>query len=191
MPEIEVKIAITSPRAGRKLVWDAGFRVNVPRVLEINVLYDFADLRLRSRGKVLRLREAGTVSTLTLKDKSIDTHHKVREEIETTFEDPKAMDRVFRELDLEPVFRYEKYRTEYCDGKTSGVIMLDETPIGAFLEIEGSARWIDRTAKQLGFSRSDYSTASYGALYLQYCRDRGLQPSNMVFGDKRRIENPA
>ena len=184
-PEIEVKISIESAAAARKTIRATGFRVHVPRVFEVNILWDTADLRLRAQGKLVRLRDAGGRSTLTFKGKSLDTRHKVREEVETHVENAGAVERVFRELDLRPVFRYEKYRTEYANDKARGVVTLDETPIGTFLEIEGPARWIDRTAKQLGFSPADYITSSYGALYVQYCSALGLQPSNMVFRGKR------
>lgn len=183
-PEVEVKISVQSATAARKRIREAGFRVHVPRVFEVNILWDTADLRLRAQGKLARLREAGRLCTLTFKGKSMDTRHKVREEIETRVENAAAIERVFREVGLTPVFRYEKYRTEYEGDKVHGVVTLDETPIGIFLEIEGSARWIDRTAKQLGFSSADYITASYGGLYLQYCSAHGIQPSNMVFGGK-------
>lgn len=183
--EIEIKIAIQTPAAARKLIVAAGFELHVPRVFESNVLYDFADLRLRRSGKVLRLRVAGPVATLTFKGKSIDTRHKVREEVETTFQHPGAMRRVFSELDLRPVFRYEKYRTEYRRPAERGIITLDETPIGNFLEIEGRPRWIDRTARQLGFSHQDYITSSYGVLYTAYCSRLAVEPSDMIFRRKR------
>ena len=60
-----------------------------------------------------------------------------------------------------------------------------ETPIGNFLEIEGRPRWIDRTARVLGFSTTDYITRSYGYLYLAYCRERRLPAKDMLFADKR------
>ena len=183
-PEIEVKISVSSPAAGRKRIRDAGFRVHVPRVFEVNILWDTSDHRLRAQGKLVRLRDAGGHSILTFKGKSMNARHKVREEVETRVENAGAVERVFREIDLAPVFRYEKYRTEYSGTEAHGVVTLDETPIGTFLEIEGPARWIDRTAKQLGFSPADYITASYGALYLQYCGARGIQPTNMVFRGK-------
>ncbi|MBV9156122.1 MAG: adenylate cyclase, partial [Acidobacteriaceae bacterium] len=62
-----------------------------------------------------------------------------------------------------------------------GVVTLDETPIGTFLELEGPGDWIDETAKQLGFSRADYIVDSYGRLYLADCERRGVQPTNMTF----------
>jgi len=183
-PETEIKISVASAAAARKRIRDAGFRVHVSRVFEVNILWDTSDLRLRTQGKLVRLRETGGHSILTFKGKSAGTRYKVREEIETRVEDAHAVERIFREIELQPVFRYEKYRTEYTGDNAQGVVTLDETPIGNFLEIEGPARWIDRTAKQLGFRPADYITASYGALYLQYCSAHSVQPSNMVFGDK-------
>jgi adenylate cyclase class 2 len=59
--------------------------------------------------------------------------------------------------------------------------MLDETPIGWYMELEGAPRWIDRTARELGFSEDDYITASYGALYQQWSPSRGVKPADMVF----------
>jgi adenylate cyclase class 2 len=182
-PEIEIKIAVQDPAAMHEMILNAGFHVHVARVFEANVLYDFADLRLRTHGKILRLREAGEVFTLTFKGKATDVRYKVREEVETTLGNGAAVARVFQELDLGPVFRYEKYRTEYASG-VGGVITLDETPIGTFLEIEGEPHWIDQTAKQLGFTTTDYILASYGVLYLQHCRKLGVEPSNMVFGSE-------
>ena len=183
-PEIEVKISVISVASARKRIRDAGFHVHVPRVFEVNILWDTADLRLRTQGKLVRLRHAGSHSTLTFKGRSADTRHKVREEVETRVENLHALERVFQEIEMKPVFRYEKYRTEFSVDQAPGVVTLDETPIGVFLEIEGPARWIDRTAKQLGFSPDDYITASYGALYLQYCSEHGVQPSDMVFREK-------
>ena len=58
---------------------------------------------------------------------------------------------------------------------------LDETPIGMFMELEGTPTWIDRTARKLGFGQPDYITASYGRLYLDWCREHGVKPGNMVF----------
>jgi adenylate cyclase class 2 len=183
-PEVEVKIAVTTPAAARRRIRAAGFEIHVARVFEVNVLYDFGDLRLRSSGRVLRLRRAGRLATLTFKGKSVDTRHKVREEIETRLEKPAAMERVFQELELQPVFRYEKFRTEFARDK-QGLVTLDETPIGTYLEIEGPPQWIDRTAGELGFNPENYITSSYGMLYLKHCAERGIEPSNMVFPEER------
>ena len=43
--------------------------------------------------------------------------------------------------------------TQY--GDRGLLIELDETPIGAFVELEGPAEAIDRAATELGFGKSD------------------------------------
>lgn len=96
------------------------------------------------------------------------------------------MDQILRRLGLNPAFRYEKYRTEYSRRGSSGTITVDETPIGDYIELEGAPKWIDATARKLGYSPSDYITSSYGALYLEHCHERGVQPSNMVFKRPKR-----
>ena len=89
------------------------------------------------------------------------------------------MERIFAGLGFAPVFRYEKYRTEFTDGE--GVVTLDETPIGDYLELEGGEEWIDRVAAKLGYRESDYVTMSYGRLYLEHCNKNQIEPANMVF----------
>jgi adenylate cyclase class 2 len=91
------------------------------------------------------------------------------------------MQLVLERLGFGPVFRYEKYRTEYARPRQAGIIMFDQTPIGDFLELEGSPRWIDRAARALGYSQADYLTASYGSLYFQHCASAGVEPGNMTF----------
>lgn len=84
-------------------------------------------------------------------------------------------------MGYQPVFRYEKYRTEYTDG--TGILTLDETPIGCYIELEGDPQWIDETAGKLGYHERDYITKSYGALYRSHCLERQVPPTNMVFRD--------
>ncbi len=43
--------------------------------------------------------------------------------------------------------------------------MVDETPIGNYAELEGSAEWIDRAAARLGVDPAEYLTLSYGRLF--------------------------
>ncbi len=109
--------------------------------------------------------------------------YKSRPELETIVGSIETLCRILREIDFEPVFRYEKYRTELVDGQRpdAGTVTLDETPIGHFLELEGPGEWIDSTAQRLGFAQRDYILASYGKIYLDDCARRGVQPGNMVF----------
>ncbi len=181
--EIEIKLALKDAGAGRALLSEAGFRVSAPRVIERNTAYDFADGRLRASGSLLRLRTAGETATVTFKGPPAGGRHKSREEAESAVSDALPMAEIFTGVGLRPVFRYEKYRTEYRAGD-EGVVMLDETPIGAFLELEGSPEWIDRTARGLGFEEAAYITASYATLFFEWKARSGSQAEHMIFDDR-------
>jgi adenylate cyclase, class 2 len=180
--ETEIKLRLPDDfDAVRRSLRKLGFRVAKRRVHEMNVIFDTPDLSLRNQGKLIRLREVDAHRILTYKGPPQPGRHKKREELETGIESPHLFERILSRLGYNPVFRYEKYRTEYEQPGGGGVVTLDETPIGHFLEIEGAAAWIDRTAKALGFSTRDYNTKSYGALYLDYCASLGIAPTDMLF----------
>jgi adenylate cyclase, class 2 len=136
---------------------------------------------LCGKGRLLRVREAGRLGILTYKGAEVMGKYKEREELEVEVSDPRRLTEMLTRLDFLPKFRYEKYRTEYCRPGEAGAAMLDETPIGVYLELEGAPAWIDRNARRLGFAESDYSTASYGSLYGDYCLTHGLPVTNMTF----------
>ncbi|MCS7025728.1 MAG: class IV adenylate cyclase [Bryobacteraceae bacterium] len=177
--ETEVKIAITKPSFVARSLLQAGFKRRRPRTFEANVLLDTADQRLRQAGSVLRVRQFGKQALLTFKGPAAAGRHKSREELETTVGSSECLLSVLEKLGFVPVFRYEKYRTEYTDGE--GLATIDETPIGNFVELEGSPPWIDRTAQRLGWSAQEYITESYVRLYEEECQRRGVKPSNMTF----------
>jgi len=138
--ETEIKLRIDSVAGARRLLDRQGFSVVKPRVLEINTIFDTAGGALRSGRKLLRLREAGHRHTLAIKGPPRLSRYKSREEFESEFSDPASMWRILEGLGYVPVFRYEKYRTEYAGPARAGAVMLDETPLGAFLELEGRPR---------------------------------------------------
>ena len=179
--ETEIKLAVDDVKTARRKLRAAGFRVARPRVFEANMVFDRSKASLRRQRTLLRLREAGKTSTLTYKGPPIPGRHKSREEIETHVDDPAAMRTILERLGFRAEWRYEKYRTEYKLERGAGMATLDETPIGVYLELEGSPRWIDRMARVLGFKHEEYITASYGRLYLDYCKRRRLKPRDMVF----------
>ena len=184
-----------------------------PRVHEMNLLFDTPDGGLAKHGQLLRIRretpaggkksakgEAGDRTLLTFKSPpeelaignvrpSGERRYKVREEIETELVDGAAVQRIFEGLGLRGWFRYEKYRTTYVlparYGWAKGLLIeMDETPIGTFVELEGPGEAIDRAAKELGFSRSDYVVKNYLVLYVEECKRSGEQPTHMTFEAK-------
>ena len=112
--------------------------------------------------------------------------YKVREETELVITDAGSLQKIFEGLGLRGWFRYEKYRTTYkLPGRAKWaqglLIEVDETPIGTYVELEGPSDAIDRAARELGFSPSDYILKNYLVLYLDDCKKRGQQPADMLF----------
>lgn len=178
--EVEIKLRVADAAQARRLLRAAGFRVSKPRVFEANTVFDTPDLKLRNTTRLLRVRDVKGAAKLTYKGPPSAGKHKDREELEVEAGDAATFAAILQKLDFRPVFRYEKYRTE-LRRDAGGEATVDETPIGVFLELEGSPRWIDGTARLLGFSEADYVTDSYGALYFQWCAEHHRKPTNMVF----------
>lgn len=177
--EIEVKLRLPGAAAGRRLLRRAGFRLAKRRVLEANTIFDTSAWVLGRAGLLLRLRQCGGQAWLTFKGRAETGRHKSREELEVELRDPATFARILSRLGFEPVFRYQKYRTEFRQG--DGAAMLDETPIGDYLELEGEPEWIDAMAARLGFSVSDYITATYAGLYVGFRRQHPGSPADMLF----------
>jgi len=151
------------------------------RTFEDNVVFDTPDLMLRQSGKLLRVRQTGSDALVTYKGPDEPGKYKSREEVEVAVSGVGTTALLLERLGFACVFRYQKYRTEYTRSGGRGIVTLDETPIGCFLEIEGAPAWIDSTARLLGFHAADYITASYGGLYLALRKQQGDLPADMVF----------
>ena len=177
--EIEIKFRVKDLRALSRQLRAAGFRLVTQRTHEMNTLYDLPEQPLRRRGELLRLRKYSSEWTLTHKGKGKAGRHKARVEVQTKIADGNGMAAILDALGYKPVFRYEKFRAEWSDGK--GHVVIDETPIGNLGEIEGPARWIDKTAKLLHIHQSDYITQSYAELFFDWKRKTRNPAKEMTF----------
>lgn len=183
--EVEIKFRVEDARDLIRRLRTAGFRQVTPRTHEQNTLYDLPGHPLRERGELLRLRKYGTAWLLTHKAKSKVSRHKTRVETETRITDGEKLEEILLALGFVPAFRYEKFRAEWSDGQ--GHVVLDKTPIGSFGEIEGPARWIDRTARKLGIDDKSYITDSYAELFFTWKRRTRSRANEMTF---RAVRNP-
>jgi adenylate cyclase class 2 len=179
--EIEIKFRIENLRDLNRRLRAAGFRRITPRTHEMNALYDLPGQPLRKRGELLRLRQYGKEWVLTHKSKGVAGRHKTRVELETKISDGDMMDAILRSLGYQPTFRYEKFRAEWTDGR--GHVVVDETPIGNFGEIEGPPRWIDQIAKKLGIRPEHYITDTYAGLFFAWKRRTRSSAKEMTFGE--------
>jgi len=179
--ETEIKFRIRDLGALASKLRGLGLDEITPRTHEMNVLFDLPGRPLRARGDILRIRQYGDSWVLTHKAKvnSDSGPHKVRVETETRVEDGTKMEAILHALQFEPVFRYEKFRAEWKGEQ--GHIVIDETPIGNFGEIEGPPDWIDRMARDLGISAADYLTDTYGSLFVAWKEETGSLATEMTF----------
>lgn len=153
------------------------------RTHEWNLRMDTADQRLTRSGRVLRLRQDSTVH-LTYKDSGqVRGGTLSRREIEIEVNDWESAQALLLALGFSVVFAYEKYRTTYAVESTE--VMLDELPMGDFVEIEGDVSPIQSVAEGLGLSWRFAIPHSYHELFrrLQVARDlpfRDLTFSNLT-----------
>jgi adenylate cyclase, class 2 len=184
--ENEIKLAVASAAAARRLLRSAGFHVSKPRVLELNLVFDTPDHSILHGSALLRVRQIGKRGVLTYKGPSdSDGLHRSREEVESEVDDPRSTRHILERLGYQVVFRYDKFRTEFERPHESGTATVDETPLGVYMELEGPPRWVDRMAQALGFSPADYIKSSYGRLWAEHCAARGEPMRDMLFPARR------
>lgn len=206
--ETEIKLRIKDRpsfvRALRKLRARPLRRRSAVRIRETNTVFDTPGQDLARQGQLLRMRTESAANSargkrsasplrvlLTFKSPLESTggspaRHKIREEIELELSSADSFSKILAALGLRPSFRYEKFRTTYvlpagARWARGLLIELDETPMGAFVELEGPPQAIDRAAVLLGFSPADHILANYRQLYLEDCRRRGVAPGDMLF----------
>jgi adenylate cyclase, class 2 len=182
--ETEIKVRLTDRAAFTMQLPSLGFHLLTAETMERNVLFDTPENWLRQRGELLRIRQYGDRWILTHKapvENSIASTHKVRAETETEIEDGRPLAAIFERLGYNPIFVYEKLRTEWADNE--GHVVVDVTPIGDFAELEGESEWIDRMAAKLGISPEKYLKASYGQLFQDWKHATGSPATNMTFAE--------
>jgi len=220
--EIELKFPIHDLAGLQLRLPGLGFQLVTPRAFEQNTLFDTPTRTLRASRQILRIRRYGDLWIVTHKrpaDPAADgdptrygdpaspipaTSYKVRIETETLVDDGPALAAIFHQLGFGPVFRYEKYRTEWscaapavdgplftgpahpCELFPPGAsfhLVLDETPIGDYAELEGTPAWIDSTLAQLGVDPATCLTDSYGSLFLAWKQRTGSPAGNLTFDE--------
>lgn len=162
--ESEIKLRALDAESARGDLRRLGARLRQPRHFEDNVLFDDRVRSLAASGRIVRLRRTDHGCFVTFKGpRRIVEGIKSRDEHETRVGDPEALGRILEGLGLAPTFRYQKYR-EAWDWQDVEIVV-DETPIGVFLEIEGSIPGIHAAAAALGRTPAEFIVDSYIALF--------------------------
>ena len=180
--EREVKLRFESPQAARAAVAATGATPLRPRRLQSDVLFDTEQRVLSARSQVLRVRIEAGHSYVTFKSPAEHPTLKLREEIETGVDDGERLVTIFLRSGFRIWFRYQKYREEFALDDV--IIAVDETPVGTFVEIEGSDLGIVAAVDALGRGPADYIVESYRALFVRHCNERGIPAGDMVFAER-------
>jgi len=188
--EIEAKFYVKDSKEIESRIRELDARLIQPRVLETNLRFDLPDSRLRSAGRVLRLRQ-DTAARLTYKGAGHGEQGIVtRTEIEFTVEDFEKARSFLEALGYQKLFEYEKYRTTYLLQISEGSlhVMLDELPYGNFVEIEGeNIQDIHSLAEKLKLNRSATISMSYSALFERLRMDLRLAFKDLTFANFEKI----
>lgn len=166
--EVKIKVEKEALPGIRERLGGLGFQQTAQRAREENLLWDDSKGRLEGSGSALRLRKYGQKQILTFKGPRVEhSHLKIREEIETEIGDFHSMTRVLEAIGMVVCFEYAKYREKYQLSGDKGRIevCIDETPVGCYVEIEGSAGAIDTVASDLGWTREQFINKNYVDLY--------------------------
>jgi adenylate cyclase class 2 len=177
--EREIKLEFSSAEEARAAVLAIGATPLLGRRLQEDSLLDTADEELRRRRCVLRVRVENGKSRLTFKGPVQPSAMKLREEVETVVGDGEVVIRVLQELGMHVWFRYQKYREEFAHEDV--IVAIDETPVGVFVEIEGSEQGITEMAQALGRRVDDYVLDSYRGLFLADRERFGIAGPDMLF----------
>lgn len=181
--ETELKIPVADLAQVRSKLADRGATRTSDNQREVNLLLDTADRELASRGCVLRLRRYGALRVLTFKGPAAyEGPIKVRTEHELEIGDLETMLAVFEALGFSSIARYEKDREVW---RFEGVeVVLDHTPMGEFVELEGPSSELESVARSLGLDPADAVRGSYLSLWLEFRTHHPEKelPPDMVFG---------
>jgi adenylate cyclase class 2 len=150
---------------------------------EVNLLLDDDHMSLRIGGRALRVRTVNGRGLLTYKGPaSFEGGLKARLELESGVEAPENVLALLDALGYRPRFRYEKRRTPWrFSDPARPLVVVDETPLGLFAEIEGEADAVRALAGELGVPESAFLRSSYWGLWQSACEADASLPHDMLF----------
>jgi len=177
MKETEIKFPMENLEKVRERLTQKGAEREAG-FFEDNIVYDDPEGNLFRRRELLRLRKSDDVF-LTFKKPVEKAQFKVMEEHEVRVSDFEETHRIITALGYRKVFRYQKQREIFRFQGTE--VLLDHTPIGNYVEIEGEKEHILEVCTTLGLSMEEGTPKNYLELYRDYCKRMKLKPKDMVF----------
>jgi adenylate cyclase, class 2 len=188
--EIETKFHVRDLKKIETRLQAMEARLVQPRQFEKNLRFDLPDGSLRKTYRVLRLRQ-DEKAILTYKGPGSEAVEgiRAREEWEVNVSDFSIMQKILESLGYDIQFIYEKYRTTYL--LKNSHVMLDEMPMGYFVEIEGESQSdVLLLAENLNLEKDGAIPDSYQVLFERVKAALGLSFRDLTFGNFSGIDVP-
>ena len=175
-----MKFRVASLAGMRERLREAGAARRAAASLEDNWVLDTPGRDLAGSGRLLRVRRWGGAAVLTYKGPaSFADGVKSREEHEVGVADADGAMTLLAALGFTPVRRYQKRREVWSLGGVE--VALDDTPMGAFVEVEGEAEELPGTARALGLDPKAALAGTYLDLWRRHREVHPEAPEDMVF----------
>jgi len=184
--ETEVKFHLEDPEAAKEKILALGARSR-GRFFERNICFENREKTFKSQDILLRLRKDDK-SRLTFKSPPPKRDHdfKVYEELEVEVNDFETCLAILQNLGFDPEKTYEKWRETFLLGQTK--LLIDTTPCGTFLEIEGDKEEIRDLAERLGRDWRHRILLNYLEIFEIINKKEGLGLTDMTFEGVRAVQ---
>lgn len=188
--EIEVKFYISKDdlnciRSNIKILGG----VYVSNKFETNIIFEDMHNTLVPKNAVLRLRHGGK-NTLTYKEPSgrgkTSQKFKVSREIEVEVNDFDKTMLILNKLGFKKFMKYERIRESFRFGKST--ILIDQTPFGFFLEIEGGKKDILAIVKNLQLDWKKRIKESYIRIFADLIRKGNISFDDLTFENVENLD---
>ncbi len=180
MLEQEMKIPVSSLAPVRQRLAEVGAERVHSELREDNWVLDDRARTLAAAGRLLRVRQAGDGAALTVKEPGVFAGGiKSRVELETAVASAGQTLAILAALGFAPVRRYQKRRESWA--LRGVVVALDETPMGAFVELEGESPLLQPAAVELGLDPRAAARGTYLDLWAAFRAAHPGAPEDMVF----------
>jgi adenylate cyclase class 2 len=183
--EIEIKFHLPNPETTRADILSLG-ATSMGRLFERNVCFENTEKTFKVRDILLRLRQDDK-SRLTFKSPpdNRDDQFKVYNELEVEVSDFDTCFAILKRLGFLPEKTYEKWRETFVLDQTK--LLIDTTPLGTFLEIEGDKSKILTLARRLGFDWRHRILLNYLEIFDIINKQEDLGLSDMTFDSFRSV----
>lgn len=181
--EIEAKFPVKDLSGFIAKLKSLGAELVLDDAYEHNILLDTPERELLKSSARLRLRDENGKFILTYKQtRKKENNISYRDEIETSVDDIENARLIFERLGYEVNFEYEKYRSTYR--MQDGLIMLDRTPLGSFIEIEAAGKdEIRLIAQKIELDWDLRTDKSYVQLFEEWASKTGCSSRKMLFSE--------